>query len=774
MEVKWACASCTLLNSATARKCKACDAPNPSRPVTTRREKPSQTLLSDEGEEVFTITEFRHPGGLMPAPMPAPSADQKRPVVSSGGRSMPVAKRPRAQAEWDREMQLATTLERPEEVKQIEREQRDERSRQRNATSVRDPEHDVTAIPVLHEMPRAAPVPLMPLDFSEASSSIEAQLLARGTFSLDIKSVDRGVVRVIWCFPTANPGDCNAWISLAAASRVVLASARQKFKLLTKNKVCGEVRFTNSDVRKLHDGEYAFGLHATVNGQQCMLAVSQNFYLVDGEPSLCAHELEKHQQEEGLVSRVDDVERVDEKERGEHEIGDSDQDEAQQERDEEGSEGQLELSEAVEEPARQRRRRLQRQQQLNLDQRTQEEFDDEMQQPPLQQQRRRQRRGRVADTEQEPELDQHQEEDQASELGGHSDPQQHQQGRPRRSEQSVSLQEGGHMFGEAHSCTQWRDHRVDDQKRGGDGRRISGQSCRWAPRLDDRTFRASALLVLAALQRGALRSEMLLHSLGQSANVVAARRFLLATLRLLVRVGFIVRTREREITRPMYMLSSRAREWLSAPLSPASLEAARVAVASAIPPLRRSAADPHELDSNGSSHGAQLEDNSEKGVCVSHTASSWPAQAGGCSVTSTSGRYRIKKRSRADASGSLVPAKSTAAGAASSQIDMCDAISPVSCDRGVVQRAGGGGACVSSEAFASTHHREAYEQLVNGRRDVGRINEGDSLRWNGEAQQGARGAFVGAYSYDNSGSGAAGEGVRKAFGVRQQFGETFC
>ena len=616
------------------------------------------------------------------------------------------------------------------------------------------------------------------------------------------------------------------------------------------------LRFTNSDVRKLHDGEYAFGLHATVNGQQCMLAVSQNFYLVDGEPSLCAHELEKRQQEEGLVSRVDDVERVDEKERGEHEIGDSDQDEAQQERDEEGSEGQLELSEAVEEPARQRRRRLQRQQQLNLDQRTQEEFDDEMQQPPLQQQRRRQRRGRVADTEQEPELDQHQEEDQASELGGHSDPQQHQQGRPRRSEQSVALQEGGHMFGEAHSCTQWRDHRVDDQKRGGDGRRISGQSCRWAPRLDDRTFRASALLVLAALQRGALRSEMLLHSLGQSANVVAARRFLLATLRLLVRVGFIVRTREREITRPMYMLSSRAREWLSAPLSPASLEAARVAVASAIPPLRRSAADPHELDSNGSSHGAQLEDNSEKGVCVSHTASSWPAQvsfaraaheethaccctpredrmhhlsaptrapihmrmymsmcrsimkrsfcsmpstlgwlsqicprpfyiavhmrhfiahqAGGCSVTSTSGRYRIKKRSRADASGSLVPAKSTAAGAASSQIDMCDAISPVSCDRGVVQRAGGGGACVSSEAFASTHHREAYEQLVNGRRDVGRINEGDSLRWNGEAQQGARGAFVGAYSYDNSGSGAAGEGVRKAFGVRQQFGETFC
>ena len=88
---------------------------------------------------------------------------------------------------------MATTQERPEGAQLLEREQRDERSRHR----ARDAENEAPA-PAQHDLQCTAPVPLVPLDFSESSSSVEAQLLARGTFSLDIKSVDTGVVRVIW------------------------------------------------------------------------------------------------------------------------------------------------------------------------------------------------------------------------------------------------------------------------------------------------------------------------------------------------------------------------------------------------------------------------------------------------------------------------------------------------------------------------------------------------------------------------------------------------
>ena len=64
----------------------------------------------------------------------------------------------------------------------------------------------------------------------------------RATFSLDIKRKGGEGIHAIWSYPTGNPGDCNAWISIAPAHRVSEASARQKYKLVTKNKVCGEVR----------------------------------------------------------------------------------------------------------------------------------------------------------------------------------------------------------------------------------------------------------------------------------------------------------------------------------------------------------------------------------------------------------------------------------------------------------------------------------------------------------------------------------------------------
>ena len=209
---KWTCTHCTLLNIASARKCKACDAPNPTRgpPMKVRREKPSLTRLEGDGgaDDVFEITEFRHKDGLVTTPAqpraprsapPARSAALPRSVgalpaaIASRGSAGALSKRPRGQSDWDREMQRhnRAQLERPEEVKQAERQEREERHRGRQSEGV-----DMVSI---DDLTRQKPAPLAPLDFSEASRSIEAQLLSRGTFSLDIKKVDAGAVHVIWC-----------------------------------------------------------------------------------------------------------------------------------------------------------------------------------------------------------------------------------------------------------------------------------------------------------------------------------------------------------------------------------------------------------------------------------------------------------------------------------------------------------------------------------------------------------------------------------------------
>ena len=92
------------------------------------------------------------------------------------------------------------------------------------------------------EKPRNAAQPEAPLDFADDAPSLEAQLLSRSTYSLHIKAVDDSGVSLIWSFPPANPGDCSAWVSLAPAALVAEASARQKFKLITKNKMFGECK----------------------------------------------------------------------------------------------------------------------------------------------------------------------------------------------------------------------------------------------------------------------------------------------------------------------------------------------------------------------------------------------------------------------------------------------------------------------------------------------------------------------------------------------------
>ena len=323
-EPKWACPQCTLLNAGSARKCKVCDHPNPAKPQKARR---PAAQADNEAPEVYPpvggtsassspsalvaprLAVSKRPRGQVarhlppPPPPPLDPRLQTRPLAhvrdaSSSAhaparrrhtppdarqRSWQVAHSPPSnhpQAEWDRQTQRVNKMEKDVSVLQSERDDRGARHRSRD---------EADALPTMADLPLLAmPTPATPLDLSEAELSIEAQLLARGTFSLDIKSFQEGTIHVIWCFPTANPGDCNAWISLARSSRVAEACARQKYKIITKNKVCGEVRFTSSDLRRLHSGEYGLSLHATVGGQECTLAVSRSFFLEDGEPSWTA------------------------------------------------------------------------------------------------------------------------------------------------------------------------------------------------------------------------------------------------------------------------------------------------------------------------------------------------------------------------------------------------------------------------------------------------------------------------------------------------------
>jgi hypothetical protein len=265
---QWTCETCTLLNAGSARKCKACEAPNPNRPSKKRlkREKPTETALEVEeqteaaapngaeganptqgsgAEERLVISEWKFANGLVPPPEPTKAASRPRALPtgdegsSSVGSRLPSGSGAR-QSEWDRE--IARAWERKRGLEQETHERRDERQRLRETE-----DHGAFAaakalVSDIGGNRQPAPLPTAPLDFDEKTMSVEAQLLVRATFSLDIKHKGGEGIHAIWSYPTGNPGDCNAWIAIAPAHRVSEASARQKYKLITKNKVCGEVR----------------------------------------------------------------------------------------------------------------------------------------------------------------------------------------------------------------------------------------------------------------------------------------------------------------------------------------------------------------------------------------------------------------------------------------------------------------------------------------------------------------------------------------------------
>ena len=70
---RWTCDSCTLLNSASAKRCKACGAANPTLPAKPKRpkkEKPSKASVimdDDDDGDPEDVHEYRYAGGVVPA-----------------------------------------------------------------------------------------------------------------------------------------------------------------------------------------------------------------------------------------------------------------------------------------------------------------------------------------------------------------------------------------------------------------------------------------------------------------------------------------------------------------------------------------------------------------------------------------------------------------------------------------------------------------------------------------------------------------------------------
>ena len=637
---QWTCETCTLLNAGSARKCKACEAPNPNRPSRKRlkREKPTETALEVEqaeaeapngaeggnptqgsgAEERLVISEWKFANGLVPSPEPTKAASRPRVTPTGDEGSSGVGSRLPAgsvarQSDWDRE--IARAWERKRGLEQETHERRDERQRLRDSEDQSAFAAAKALVSDIGGSKRPAPLPTAPLDFDEKTMSIEAQLLVRGTFSLDIKHKGGEGIHAIWSYPTGNPGDCNAWVSIAPADRVAEANARQKYKLLTKNKVCGEVRcardsapprfalaawsraqaqscthalarttpyahshahamrrapcthtmhtpyaptasprsFSLADLKRLHDGDYGLALHATIAGQQKTLAVSSSFRLQGGVPTA-----------EGGGSGIK-VEQGDEEEeaaeaQGERPAGDE---EAAADGEEGEEEGEAESRKASLPPNGRRRR-----------------------------------------------------------------------GAP-----------------EAEAATGARGQRAGRQRAKGQG--AGGERSRprcWRPELSEEDAATVGLAVLGTLQRrGALRSEALLPLANAAlpAMAVPVRVALLESLRLLVRCGYVLRERggEGRTDAPSYALSPLAHEALQRVASaqgesdalPSEPQSARSPVTPELPPA--AIASPHASTSTEPANGS-------KDTSAAGKVASGAEKAGGASGAPA--KYRIKRRPKGE------------------------------------------------------------------------------------------------------------------------------
>jgi len=249
---RWSCMQCTLINSAAARKCKVCEAPNPSRAFSRGRKDRatpgtcvSSSIDQMSADEVLPTSGFAtydktsRSGPTPASAMAGISSSRGQASLITGAASVSIELDTMDIRKGKRNAPVDSERETTKAIKRIPRLLEDAESEKRQ----REERYTARKEPRAEESLRNAVQPEPELDLGEDAPSIEAQLLARHTFSLHIKTADETGVVVLWSFPTANPGDCSAWISLAPAALVTEASARSKFKLITKNKMFGECRW---------------------------------------------------------------------------------------------------------------------------------------------------------------------------------------------------------------------------------------------------------------------------------------------------------------------------------------------------------------------------------------------------------------------------------------------------------------------------------------------------------------------------------------------------
>jgi hypothetical protein len=166
---KWACPQCTLINSAAAKKCTVCEAPNPDRAAAAGASKPRKQSDGAAAESAGGST-----GGVV----------RSKKSVAAAMAAAEQAKQQKV-SEWDREMMKVTKRQRSQAEINAAKQKREERAQARKG------QHATKGA-------RNAVRPEPELDFGDDAPSIEAQLLQRSKFSLHIKSADQDGVVLIW------------------------------------------------------------------------------------------------------------------------------------------------------------------------------------------------------------------------------------------------------------------------------------------------------------------------------------------------------------------------------------------------------------------------------------------------------------------------------------------------------------------------------------------------------------------------------------------------
>ena len=209
---RWTCDSCTLLNSASAKRCKACGAANPTLPAKPKRpkkEKPSKASVimdDDDDGDPEDVHEYRYAGGLVPA-------------AERGAARAPRARGGAAQQDRDRENSAREEERRREQAERDLQRERAERHREREGAGA-------SQVGAVYQHRKSVPLPAPPLNMADDAPSIEAQIVGRGQFALHVREASEQGMVVVWCARRAAPTPVVVAPSLRTFAPRVSRSAR--------------------------------------------------------------------------------------------------------------------------------------------------------------------------------------------------------------------------------------------------------------------------------------------------------------------------------------------------------------------------------------------------------------------------------------------------------------------------------------------------------------------------------------------------------------------